>query len=453
MTCMTNLDAKALTISSTPGARLRAMDSPSKLVVITDQAIANCKVSDTCPWSDTLRIGKVPFKFGISLTSQVGAIGRAFSTLVQIKRPDSSVAFEVFWSSSIAYTGQLDAAGYEILPADLYNLVPGPYNLYVSILSDDLAIDDEKTTSIYAVPEPDAEVRDQVSIMSGEWGDCVTLSTGDDGNPGFLQCAASHIGSHSLNSSTNGAISNLRACLSTKRAATIMGHGNPGLICTGNGNHCGGSSDDNISNGNAAAWLRLAATIKDKATSIRLAGCDVGDGQPGIDLLNRMAKATNATVSAPTGLLWCNAQRMWIDGVWRTATPMTPAVASAEAARVADTSLPAIIDVNGITTTIPRINIKIVSLTTVGDPLLASKVGDLKTFTDKVDFGKPLVTDALPAARITGQITVEFKLSETQSVTKKFNILSNILLHDESKPTYYYYVDTTLERDLNAIMH
>jgi len=225
--------------------------------------------------------------------------------------------FEAYWS--VEYVpGQVDSILYQQLPTELATISPGPYKLYVNVLTADGSVFSEKEVAILAREQTDVSVLDDIPAY---WGDCETVSTGSDN--GFLECAVKVIGgSASRNSSTNGAFSNLRACLSSVRSAVIYGHGDSGLICTGDGDACG-SSSTTITHSNGGSWIPYAATIKDKASSIKLAACKPGAGAAGSTLLYKMAQATNVNVSGPTGLLWCSEaqNKLWIEGYWKTATP------------------------------------------------------------------------------------------------------------------------------------
>jgi len=449
----TALPQEALNTKRAPSAKSFSLKTPKaeeSKAKISGLAVANCSVKEDCSWSRTFQVGKAPFKFGVEITSKPEAKGVDVDYLVQLKEfASNKVVFEAYWSSKIEFEGQLDVAGYDALPPALQALKPGRYKLFVSVVSADSSIFDEKEIPLIA--QGTSIVKDKNQVSAGAWGTCITLSGGDDGNPGFLACAASVVGPTNRNNTTDGAFSNLSACLSSKTDATIMGHGNSGLICTGNGNHCGGTADDNISSSNGAKWITLANKIKGKATSLKLAGCDVGEGQAGSDLLAKMAKAVNATVSAPTGLLWCNAaqKRMWIDGTWATASPtMAPKIVKTSSpAKKIDMQAQVIIPVEGKKVTVQRKDLVVenVSFSAVGTPKSFRALPD---FLLHVDFESPLETDSVPAARVTGKLVVSVK---GKNIKKNYNILSNKLIQDVDEPTYYYRLDSVIQDRLSAI--
>src|SRR6266571_1409800 len=158
------------------------------------------------------------------------------------------------------------------------------------------------------------------SAGAGQFGTPLTMSTGSDN--GFLACAAAVLAPNFRNDNTSQAFDNLAGAQSPSTQAVISGHGNSGLICTGNGDHCGAAGTI-VANWNQAQWQASAAKIVGKFGALRLLGCDVGADQEGADLLYQMATVTKMPVDGPTYLVWCGGGNVWTDpkSKWQRATP------------------------------------------------------------------------------------------------------------------------------------
>jgi hypothetical protein len=368
-----------------------------------------------------------------------------------LKNPSSGdVAFEFTFSSKIQYVDQTVAAVYVKLPPALAAIKPGSYNLVASIISDDGAIDDEKSVSVNAKVPPNMSTEEMA--LAGDWGDCITIGTGTDG--GAFDCSLAVLGPTPRHTSTQGAFSNLGECLTTKRSATIFGHGKAGQICTESGDHCSGGADDTINGSNGAQWLRHAAKIKDKSTTLKLAGCHTGDTEAGAKLLQKMATAINATVMAPTGLIFCSRaeHRMWIDGVWQSASPNSPAKLVKAESRVVPAGSDVFLYINGAKRTLPRSAVKPIKLVLSHDKQMAPASAPIsEDFVAHVDFANPLITDSIPLAQVTGMFSMEIALGNDTSVIKKYRLLADSLLQDQDAPEYYYHLDSVLRERLVSI--
>jgi hypothetical protein len=414
--------------------------------------VAYCGADDDCPGSKIIEIGKAPIKFLFTMRSQDAAGGHDFDILWQLKDATSGqVVWEHPSSAKVVYVPeQIIGTVYTKLPPALAAIKPGQYNFIVSIISADGTIDDEKSVSLNAKAPDTMSIEDMVA--AGAWGDCITMGTGVD--HGAYDCALSVLGSTSRNSSTQGAFLNLSACLSSKRSATIFGHGGPGMICTESGDHCGGSGDDFISATNGAQWLRYAANIKNKATTLMLAGCSVGDTDAGAKLLQKMAIAVNATVMAPTGLIRCSKRehRMWIEGVWRSASPNSPPSPVTVESRVVAADSNAVLYINGTKRALPRSTLRPINLLLTRDnQMVPASTPSAADFAAHVDFANPEITDGVPLARVTGVFTMEVAIGSDASVTKRYTLLADTVLQDQEAPEYYYYLDTSLRDTLVSI--
>jgi hypothetical protein len=110
------------------------------------------------------------------------------------------------------------------------------------------------------------------------------------------------------------------------RNQNIAGHGSPGFVETGAGQNV--SSSDYIAFWNENYWgWHLALAGKDRDGGLTIWSCLTGASWNGADLLFRIAKQTNRSVRARTGLLLLVTQgnRRWVEfqkgSTWQTATP------------------------------------------------------------------------------------------------------------------------------------
>ena len=130
---------------------------------------------------------------------------------------------------------------------------------------------------------------------------------------GFLDCARGHTPGFMSDGSTPECATNLINCLGVGQGiANIVGHGNDGLIVTGQGQT---PSDPNkfITTWNENIWGPLLKPLKGKAGTVKLWACHPGTGQPGADLLYAMMLETNATCLGPTGFLYCSNNGLYLE--------------------------------------------------------------------------------------------------------------------------------------------
>jgi hypothetical protein len=64
--------------------------------------------------------------------------------------------------------------------------------------------------------------------------------------------------------------------------------------------------------------------------------------------------------------------------------------------------------------------------------------------TDHTDFARPLITESIPAAFLSGELIIDVRLSENQVIGKRFELLSNRLLRDTGDRQFYYNLDSEI---------
>jgi len=81
---------------------------------------------------------------------------------------------------------------------------------------------------------------------------------------------------------------------------------------------------------------------------------------------------------------------------------------------------------------------------------VTAKYGMTDDIISLVDFGQPLITESIPAARISGELSLSIE-TESGVVEKHFWIRAHTILQDQDFPTFYYYVDDRLGERLATI--
>jgi hypothetical protein len=256
---------------------------------------------------------------------------------------------------------------------------------------------------------------------------CVTIdSTTPDG---YLDNARAGNPGAGANSDTQTAASNLLHCAkgpSTARLASLVGHGDMGLIATGGGPHPAGPNQF-IGVTNEAVWAPVLQTLQGAITDLYLYGVNVGAGEAGAQLLYDIARVTGATVWAPTGLLYCSADgNFYLEpgAVWQAATPsqrpnpippptapLPPAVMAKARAKLSNGGANAFDATGGAL-----------------DPKSA------KALAAEVLWHRPFSPPGQPGGLITGRLRV----GAEGGARKSFVIYNHTLLRDEDKPTRCY---------------
>src|SRR5277367_1281161 len=105
------------------------------------------------------------------------------------------------------------------------------------------------------------------------WSIDQTSKAAGDADNGFLDCARSHTPGYGSHGATAQCVNNLSGCFGAGAGiANIVGHGNDGLIVTGQGQS---PSDPNkfITTWNQNLWGPLVRALKGKASTIKLWAC------------------------------------------------------------------------------------------------------------------------------------------------------------------------------------
>jgi hypothetical protein len=123
---------------------------------------------------------------------------------------------------------------------------------------------------------------------------------------GFAGCAQSLFSIQSGTQSSAESGDRLKTCLArSRKKALLIGHGVPGQIWTGNGDHRP-RKGQSVSAGDPKALCEFRNL---NTTELTLFGCWVGAGKEGAALVNNLRTAANATVKAQNGIVFCNDTR------------------------------------------------------------------------------------------------------------------------------------------------
>lgn len=266
---------------------------------------------------------------------------------------------------------------------------------------------------------------------------CVSIDQTTNDN-GFLNCARLGEPGASNHGSTAQAIANLLACLGAPTGtANLIGHGDDGIIVTGTGQNAN-DPDKYISLGNAIHWRSYVRQLRGHVYSFSLWACHPGTGDAGADFLYSIAQTVNCQVGGPTGFLYCDNGRLWLEpnSVWQVATPTyrPPAIPAPtphfmsylemEFAMEGKTNLVKLESVTEVIYT-PTFGRSRVATTLAGN--------DARDLLSLVRFDAPFQPGGNPAALVTGILTVKFG-----EQTREFDIFNNRLLQDRSNPTLFY---------------
>lgn len=260
-------------------------------------------------------------------------------------------------------------------------------------------------------------------LMGAPLTGCTTIdATTPDG---YLDNARAGNPDAGANQNTLQVLENLLALenLSPGNPANIVGHGCEGDIDTGQ------AWGQSITLGNIDEWTPILTNLAGHITELFLFGCTVGAGQDGANLLFEIAKAVDAPVSAPTGLIYCDevgAFTLEAGAVWQTATPTytpppidPPAHLSGHLAMSAN----------------EPVLVASATYTPVGQPVPVSDVMALNLANQVL--WTPVSLPGEPGGKNTGMLTVEGS-TNGQTWTRTFQVFNHALLQDVDSLAYYY---------------
>lgn len=281
----------------------------------------------------------------------------------------------------------------------------------------------------------------------------ISIELGTDN--GFLKCVAEKFVGHENHGNTTEAFQNLASGATSDDGAVLVGHGSPGLLCTGDGWACGGPSTT-VRRSNPNVWTVRAAALRGRRGRLYLMACDTGAGPDGENLLKQLAKATKMEVAAPNAHVWCNASGVTLDpgAVWNIAWPdgRTSFSQRSYTKRAGNGRLFS----GGRLETIPEDAIRFSRLRVVvpnPDTATTRAMADAEAqrFGAYIDFSSAFVGPGVPGAVITATLHVSAAWSADRRGEKEFTIYSDDLAEDQENPATFYRIDSRGSEILRAI--
>jgi hypothetical protein len=248
---------------------------------------------------------------------------------------------------------------------------------------------------------------------------------------GYLDNARAGTPTASAHRDTQTAAANLLAfakSASRPPTASLVGHGAMGLFGTGGGGS-GGTSLQRIVLDNQNVWAPLLEPLNGRISTLYLFGPQVGAGIEGAQLLYALARVTNATVCAPTGLIYCDNRGdfyLQVGSVWQAATPeMLPQPILPPTFQPSSLSIDMSSGQSG-----GRVG-ACAAFGSGGVPLPRKSALALAS---QVRWDQPFQGPGKPAAMVTGRLRASFGGTAMRS----FTILNNALVRDDADPTRFY---------------
>jgi len=273
-----------------------------------------------------------------------------------------------------------------------------------------------------------------VSGADGAWS--IDATTTDNG---FLNCARSgHPGAKSHHT-TQEAMANLASLLpGAVPLANLCGHGNDGLIVTGQGQT---PTDPKcyINPWNVSFWRPFVQQLRGRCTVLKLWACHPGTGQAGVNLLSALSQTVGAQCMGITGFLYCGGGRFWLEpgSTWQVVTPGHPLPAPIEAPsphlRVLKDDLVLIATDSGYDS-VPITEVVQVSLVVERGPERVFDQDLARDWLRTIAFDAPFVVDGVPCALVTSRVNIKF----THDRERSYLVWNERMLEDATYPGNFY---------------
>jgi hypothetical protein len=275
----------------------------------------------------------------------------------------------------------------------------------------------------------------------------IDTATGQYDN-GFLACARTGWPNPKSDSTFIQAATNLasyqlvnpkksRLIVNTKMLV-LAGHGNTGIISTGDG-MLPRSAQGYISSSTYSAWAPSFANINGHGIFLTLCGCDCGGGVAGAQFLYQLATLLNMPVQGRTGLVYLACPGAIISyengSVWQVAqpgvlpNPINPPSGSIRAV------LPSKVWLKD-TGEIPISSVESVAVVTPNGRTLGLSHERSMSLVQMANLDEPLIARGNPAAHLTGKIIMVVK-NRRKTFQKIFFVYNDRLLRHEDDPTTY----------------
>lgn len=294
---------------------------------------------------------------------------------------------------------------------------------------------------------------------------CTSIHSAANDN-GFLDCARSKNPAAAAHASTSEALKNLRDCSDKGlKSAHIVGHGVVGAVITGTKNTA--PVEDRIINlDRLPDFEPFLKQLAGKVSSLTLWACHPGAADDGADLLFEMAKVVEAPVAGPTGYIYCGRTKdFYLEGgaVWQVATPKARPhpIEPPDVERFEGLDMELKLNYEGRFRSIPLgdvVSVEVVRGLSIDPDFDDSEETARETFSGDdakrllslVRFDEPFQPGGVPAAMVTGRMTVHFVRDREEEQQRAFVVYNHLLLQDRTAPDTFYRCHNSFREALGA---
>lgn len=283
-------------------------------------------------------------------------------------------------------------------------------------------------------------------------------------NQGFLACAVSVLAPEFRHDNTDMLFSQAATMPNTANTVLSVGHGGPGLQCTGMGDGCPGHDDLELGYWNKTTWQSSALRIRNDFQSMTLLGCEVGKDQNGLTLLHELADTIQMPVRAPDSFVYCDPSKgiyledggRWVEVSPKKEQPMlSPPVRLPPQITVAPAPPGQYrFNINGEMVNVPAADVQIVDFVYRGYRDRESRAlpnSSLRSLKEEIDFAHPLIRRGIPAAIVTGIFHIQYTIGGKKDV-REFVLLNDKLAADYVETDVYYRASDKLEQAIEGFL-
>jgi hypothetical protein len=314
-------------------------------------------------------------------------------------------------------------------------------------------MDPKEAQKIEAVLSKMDKSRDAVYFDSLSLGGGVTIDTSGNDN-GFLACARTGWLNPPGDSTCAQAATNLaryRATAFNLTQLVLVGHGNSGLISTGDG-MSPSTTQGYISNGNYAVWQPFFAQLLNHGTLLTLCGCDCGADQAGATFLYQLATLLNRPVRGRTGLVYLSCPGAYVTyengSVWQVAQP---GVMPTPIPKPSHFQLEAQKEIQFESTApVPFEAVFKVELHDANGRITAVDSVVAKSLAASANLGRKLHIDGALGAVVTGRIVISVEI-EGRKMDKTLILYNDRVLQDHEHKYVYYFCSAGFTEEIRGL--
>jgi hypothetical protein len=274
-----------------------------------------------------------------------------------------------------------------------------------------------------------------------------------DESDGFLNCK--ELVDFPRHGSNTSAFQNLSGDPNSAGEAFIIGHGTTAGICTGDGPFCD-TTDTSLNVDDGVFWKPPARRLVGKFSRLTIFGCSVGRYQEGADFVAAMAEATQMTVRAPTGTVWCAQSHLSLgsDVDWIEAKPGEKPERKDGPIYTVQEGAQYKLSKNGKLTEVQPQAVHVTKFHFSGLPPRPSADASASTAQELgklIDFANPIELQGVPLAAVTGRIELWFSLQGDARVQKVYLLYADSMVQDQERKDLFYRVDSRVRPALQQL--